>query len=255
MGLVLEPILELPFIYSGDNIAEILYSAISQQGIDIQNGDIIAVTSKIISKAEGRFVNLHEVIPSEQAVQISQSHNKDPRLIQLILQESNEIIRISRNTLIVEHKLGFICANAGIDHSNVNPGKKNSELWYLLLPENPEETAQTIKDFINNKLGKEIGVIIIDSQGRPWRHGTVGMTIGIAGVPAVVDLRGKKDLFGYKLRITQVAAADELAAAASLMMGQADEKIPAVHIKGFPYNLRESSINEMIRPKNEDLFR
>ena len=255
MSLVLSPLIHLPLVNPGDDIAALLFKAIRQQRIEIHSGDILVVTSKIISKAEGRFANLADVKPSERAVEISQTHNKDARLIELILRESRELIRVTRQTIIVEHRLGFICANAGIDHSNVKPGITDADQWYLLLPKEPEKSALLIARFFKEQIGEDIGVIIIDSQGRPWRHGTVGMMIGTAGVPALVDLRGKKDLFGYRLQITQVSAADELAAAASLVMGQADERIPAVHARGFPYDLRSSSIQELIRPKGEDLFR
>jgi coenzyme F420-0:L-glutamate ligase/coenzyme F420-1:gamma-L-glutamate ligase len=255
MSLVLTPLIHLPLINPGDDISGLLIEATRQQDIEIRDGDILAITSKIISKAEGRFANLADVNPSEKAVELSKNHNKDARLIELILQESREVIRVTRQTIIVEHRLGFICANAGIDHSNVKPISSDADEWYLLLPKEPEISARHIQHYFKERMEMNIGVIIIDSQGRPWRHGTVGMTIGTAGVPALVDLRGKKDLFSYRLLITQVSAADELAGASSLMMGQADESIPAVHVRGFPYDLRESSIQELIRAKEEDLFR
>jgi len=255
MSLVLTPLIHLPLINPGDDIAELLIEATRQQEIEIRDGDILAITSKIISKAEGRFTNLADVNPSKKAADLAQIHNKDVRLIELILQESRDVIRVTHQTMIVEHRLGFICANAGIDHSNVKPGASDADQWYLLLPMDPEKTAHQIQCFFKERMRTDIGVIIIDSQGRPWRHGTVGMMIGTAGVPALVDLRGKRDLFGYRLLITQVSAADELAAAASLVMGQADERIPAVHVRGFPYDLRESTIQELIRLKEEDLFR
>jgi len=151
--------------------------------------------------------------------------------------------------------LGFISANAGIDHSNVQGNYGNKEDWYLLLPLSPDNSAEKIRIFIKEKTGKDIGVIIIDSHGRPWRKGTVGVIIGTSRVPALIDLRGKTDLFGYHLKISEVAAGDELAAAASLMMGQADEKIPAIHVRGFPYQLCDSTIADILRPRNMDLFR
>lgn len=255
MGLHLEPIVGIPLINMGDDIHGLLVNALKTQNISLENGDIIAVTSKIISKAEGRFINLNDVKPSKEAVELSKICEKNVRLIEIILQESKEIIRITKDTIIAEHNLGFICANAGIDHSNVCLEDNSEGNWYLLLPKNPDHSARRLRDqmFISN--GKKIGIIIIDSHGRPWRYGTVGCMIGTASVPVLVDLRGKKDLFGYKLRITQVAAADELASAASLIMGQANEKIPAVHIRGFPYLLRESCLDEVIRKKSLDLFR
>jgi coenzyme F420-0:L-glutamate ligase / coenzyme F420-1:gamma-L-glutamate ligase len=248
-------IIGIPLIKKGDNIAGILFESLIFQNITVEDGDILAVTSKIVSKAEGRLVNLTEVKPSEKALNLGLKTKRDPRLVEIILSESKEIIRSSEQAFIVEHNLGFICANAGVDHSNVQGNYGNQEDWYILLPTAPDHSADIIKEYFKEKSGKDVGVIIIDSHGRPWREGTVGVIIGTSQVPALVDLRGKSDLFGYHLKITKVAAGDELAAAASLMMGQADEKIPAIHVRGFPYHLRESGINEILRPKNMDLFR
>ena len=245
----------IPLIQEGDNIAEILHYSIKKKKIHIVDGDILAVTSKIISKAEGRLINLNEVQPSRKALSLGKEIKRDPRFLELVISESKDIIRATEKAIIVEHKLGFICANAGIDHSNVQGRYGNKEDWYLLLPQAPDQSAKSIKEYFKEKTGKEIGVIIIDSHGRPWRKGTVGVIIGTSNVPALVDLRGKSDLFGYHLKISEVAASDELAGAASLLMGQADEKIPAIHIRGFPYHLRDSSLSEVLRPKQMDLFR
>ena len=253
--LIFTQLLNIPLIKEGDNIAEILYSASCNQSIDFEDGDILAVTSKIISKAEGRIVNLTEVFPSDEAKRLGEETKRDPRLMELLLSESREIVRASEQAIIVEHNLGFICANAGIDHSNVQGNYGNKEDWFLLLPKSPDASAEKIRSYIKEKTEKEIGVIIIDSHGRPWRKGTVGVIIGTSRVPALIDLRGKTDLFGYHLRISEIGAADELAGAASLMMGQADEKIPAIHIRGFPYPLCDSSITDILRPKKMDLFR
>ena len=165
------------------------------------------------------------------------------------------MIRISQHTIITEHNLGFICANAGIDHSNVRGKWGKSDDWYLLLPKDPDNSAKQIRSYFNSLENVDIGVMIIDSHGRAWRYGTVGTMIGTAGVPGLVDLRGKKDLYGFKLKITRVAAADELAGSASLIMGQANENIPVVHVRGFPYPLRDTSLMEVIRPEEKDLFR
>ena len=201
-------------------------------------------------------------------MELSAQTEKDARLVELILQESNSIIRTRPGTIIVEHKLGFICANAGIDHSNVAPaplqvppfspkmdGEKAGVEYVLLLPENPDRSADRIRTKMESKAHKKIGVMIIDSHGRAWRIGTQGVCIGLSGIPGVVDERGWQDLFGYTLRITVVGVADELAAAASLVMGQAAEGTPIVHVRGFPYSLREGSLNELIRPREQDLFR
>jgi coenzyme F420-0:L-glutamate ligase/coenzyme F420-1:gamma-L-glutamate ligase len=200
-------------------------------------------------------VNLVDVDPSPRAIEVAAQTEKDPRLVELILQESNEILRTRLGTIVVEHRLGFVCANAGIDHSNVAGAGNKSEEWVLLLPSDPDRSAEIIRKEIESRKGKQVGILIIDSHGRAWRNGTVGIAIGVAGLPGLQDLRGQPDLFGFTLRITQVGVADELAAAASLVMGQAAEGTPVVHVRGFPYPLREGSLKELIRTKEQDLFR
>lgn len=255
MSLTLTPLHHIPLIRHGDDLADIVVNAIGRNGIAIEDNDILVIAQKVVSKAEGRAVNLVTITPSERATELAQQTDKDPRVVELVLRESNEILRTRIGTIIVEHRLGFICANAGIDHSNVaGPGDSNEE-WVLLLPAQPDHSAETLRDVIRSKTGKRIGILIIDSHGRAWRNGTVGVAIGIAGLPGVEDLRGKPDLFDFTLRITQVGVADELAAAASLVMGQAAEGTPVVHVRGFPYPLRESSLKELIRPREQDLFR
>ena len=249
------PLQNLPFILTGDKLSEIILEALDREGIQLQDGDILVLAQKIVSKAEGRWFNLVEVMPSTKAVELARQIEKDPRLVELILQESSEVLRTRPGTIIVEHKRGFVCANAGIDHSNV-AGEGNTEAeWVLLLPEDPDQSAQKLREEIQAVKGVQIGVMIIDSHGRAWRLGVLGTTIGLAGMPGLVDLRGQPDLFGYTLRITQIAAADELAAAASLVMGQAAEGTPVVHVRGFPYKLREGNLRELIRPKEQDMFR
>ncbi|WP_299028835.1 coenzyme F420-0:L-glutamate ligase [uncultured Thermanaerothrix sp.] len=253
--LVLTPLQDIPLIRPGDDLGEILWRALLENGIVLRAGDIVVIAQKIVSKSEGRLVNLSEVTPSPRAVELARLADKDERFVELVLRESRQVLRHRPGTLIVEHRLGFVCANAGIDHSNVEGPYGNPEEWVLLLPENPDASAQRIRKHLEQRSGVAIGVLIIDSHGRAWRLGTVGVCIGVAGVPALVDLRGHADLFGYQLRVTQVAAADELAAAASLIMGQADEGTPVVHVRGFPYPLRESSFSELRRPEEQDLFR
>lgn len=260
MSLILTPLIGIPFIRRDDNLADILVKSLTESDISIQDNDILVIAQKIVSKAEGRTVNLNTVIPSQRANELANQTEKDARLVELILQESKEVLRSRVGVIIVEHKLGFVCANAGIDHSNVGSSNDfsrsaSTEDWVLLLPENPDQSAHSLRNLIEEKTAKQIGVLIIDSHGRAWRNGTVGVAIGIAGLPGLEDLRGKPDLFGHKLQVTQVGAADELAAAASLVMGQAAEGTPIVHVRGFPYPLRESSLNELIRPKEQDLFR
>ena len=254
MSLTLTPLLNFPLIRQDDNLADILVKSLQETQIELQDNDIIVLAQKIVSKSEGRMVNLATVTPSQHAIELAQKADKDPRVMELMLQESNEVLRIRVGTIIVEHKLGFVCANAGIDHSNVMSGG-NTEDYVLLLPEDPDRSARNIREKIKQTTGKTIGVMIIDSHGRAWRNGTVGICIGLSGLPAVVDERGWKDLFGYALKITIVGVADELAAAASLVMGQAAEGIPAVHVRGFPYPLGEGSLKELIRPKEQDMFR
>lgn len=255
MSLILSPLQHIPLIQSGDNLAEIVLNAIEKTGLTLQDQDILVFAQKIISKAEGRLVNLVTIQPSARAIDLANQTDKDPRLVELILCESREVLRTRPGTIIVEHKLGFVCANAGIDHSNVAGAGDTAEEWVLLLPTDPDRSAETLRDKFFSKTGKRIGVLIIDSHGRAWRNGTVGVAIGLAGMPGLEDLRGRQDLFDFTLRITQVGAADELAAAASLVMGQAAEGTPVVHVRGFPYPLRAGSLQELIRPKDQDLFR
>jgi coenzyme F420-0:L-glutamate ligase/coenzyme F420-1:gamma-L-glutamate ligase len=253
--LTLTPLPGIPIIQPGDRLDRIILNALARAGLVLQDGDVLVVTSKIVSKSEGRLINLASVLPSASACKLAEEIEKDPRLVELILQESREVLRTRPGTIVVEHRLGFVCANAGIDHSNVAGEGDIQEEWVLLLPLVPDASAYRLKTELQNATGMSLGVLIIDSHGRAWRLGTVGMAIGLAGLPGLVDLRGHQDLFGYTLRITQVAAADELAAAASLLMGQSDEATPVIHVRGFPYPLREGNLTELLRPKEEDLFR
>ncbi|MCL4258429.1 MAG: coenzyme F420-0:L-glutamate ligase, partial [Anaerolineales bacterium] len=243
--LVLTPLQGLPLVQPGDDLAALLLAAILRQGLTLQDGDVVVLAQKIVSKAEGRYRSLGDVTPGERALELGALTEKDPRLVQLILDESNEVLRARPGLLIVEHRLGFVSANAGIDHSNL-PG--SAEDAYLLLPEDPDASASRLRATLQTASGAQLGVLIIDSHGRAWREGTLGTTIGLSGLPGLVDLRGTPDLAGRQLRVTQLAAADELAAAASLAMGQAAEGCPAVHVRGFPYPLREASLGELLRP-------
>jgi coenzyme F420-0:L-glutamate ligase/coenzyme F420-1:gamma-L-glutamate ligase len=239
----------------GDDLAAIVLNAMNGADLSLIDGDILVLAQKIVSKSEGRLVNLRDVVPSSRAESLAFETGKDSRFIELVLRESNAVLRTRPGTIIVEHKCGFICANAGIDHSNVQGLSDNQDDWFLLLPENPDASAQMLRSSIQNISGCSIGILIIDSHGRAWRLGTVGIAIGIAGLPGLVDLRGTEDLFGYTLQVTMVAAADELAAAASLVMGQAAEGTPVVHVRGFPYPLRDGSLGELIRTREFDMFR
>ncbi len=254
-SLTLTSLENIPLIRRDDNLADIVLKSLQDTGLELQDNDILVLAQKIVSKAEGRKVNLASVSPSLRAIDLAQQTEKDPRVVELMLQESNEVLRTRVGTIIVEHKLGFVCANAGIDHSNVAGDGDTTEEWVLLLPEDPDRSCDLLRKEIEIKTGKHIGVVIIDSHGRAWRNGTVGVAIGMSGVPGIIDKRGDKDLFGYTLRITIIGAADELAAAASLVMGQASEGKPVVHVRGFPYPLQEGSLKELIRPKEQDMFR
>ncbi len=255
MPLTLTPLQNIPLIRRDDNLADIVVNALQENMISLQDDDIFVFAQKIVSKAEGRAVNLATISPSQRAIELGKQTEKDARVVELILQESNEVLRTRVGAIIVEHKQGFVCANAGIDHSNVAGVGDAVEEWVLLLPAEPDQSAEKMRAAIKSKTGKQVGILIIDSHGRAWRNGTVGVAIGIAGIPGLEDLRGKPDLFGYTLQVTQVGVADELAAAASLMMGQAAEGTPVVHARGFPYPLREGKTKELIRPKEQDLFR
>ncbi|HSQ38620.1 MAG TPA: coenzyme F420-0:L-glutamate ligase [Anaerolineales bacterium] len=259
MSLTLTPLANIPLIRHGDNLADILVQSLTDTNIALEDGDILVLAQKIVSKAEGRMVNLATITPGERALELAAQSEKDPRVVELMLRESNEVLRVRVGTIVVEHRLGFICANAGIDHSNVGSPSSDDfsrpEDWVLLLPTDPDASSRALREKVESKTGKRIGVMVIDSHGRAWRIGTVGVCIGLSGLPAVVDERGWQDLFGYTLRVTVVGVADELAAAASLVMGQASEGTPAVHVRGFPYPLRDGSLKELLRPKEQDMFR
>ena len=255
MSLVLSALPGIPMVREGDDLLDIILQGLRRASITLEYGDILVLAQKIVSKAEGRWVNLATVHPSPKATRLAQDVQKDARLVELILRESNQVIRTRPGTIIVEHRLGFVCANAGIDHSNVAGEAVGDEEWVLLLPENPDATARVLHKRLEAASGKRLGVLIIDSHGRAWRQGVVGVAIGLSGLPGLVDMRGKSDLFGYTLRITTIGVADELAAAASLVMGQANEGTPVVHVRGFPYTLTEGGLQELLRPKDQDLFR
>jgi len=255
MTLSIVPLTDIPLIQPGDDLGALLWAALGAARLDLQDGDILVLAQKIVSKAEGRLARLSMVTPSAQAERIALQAEKDPRLVELILQESREVLRVRPGTIIVEHRLGFVCASAGIDHSNVLGGTDEADDWVLLLPADPDASAARLRQQLEAASGARIGVMIIDSHGRAWRLGVVGTAIGLSGLPGIVDMRGHPDLFGYTLRITLIAAADELAAAASLVMGQAAEGTPAVRVRGFPYPLREGRLQELLRSKEQDMFR
>ncbi len=228
----------LPLIRAGDDLVELIASGLKRNGAEPRAQDVLVVAQKIVSKAEGRMVDLATIKPSARAVALARDVDKDPRLVEIILSESVRVVRARRNVLIVEHRLGFIMANAGVDQSNVAPADGGTHA--LLLPKNPDASAETLRRGLKARTGIDIAVVINDSFGRPWRQGTAGIAIGAAGLPALIDLRGKPDLFGRKLEASVVGFADEIAAAASLVMGQADEATPVVLIRGLSWSAPES---------------
>lgn len=252
--LELLAVADFPLVQPLDDIARLIIRALNNNKLALHGGDILVVAQKIVSKAEGRYRKLSSVEPSEQAKTLAQQVDKDPRLVQLILDESKAVIRHRPGVLIVENKNGYVHANAGIDQSNI--AQRDGEEQVLLLPEDPDRSARALQSRLEKHYGAKLGVIINDSAGRAWRNGTVGMAIGSAGIAPVQDLIGKSDLFKRKLQVTTVAVADELAAAASLVMGQADEGTPVVIVRGanLPYT-NSHSARDLLRPAAEDLFR
>jgi coenzyme F420-0:L-glutamate ligase/coenzyme F420-1:gamma-L-glutamate ligase len=253
--LVLSAVAGIPLIQEGDDLAEIIYEAAINSELNFEDGEVLVLAQKIVSKAEGRLVNLTTVTPSSEAINLATFLDKRPELVELILRESTEVLRTRPGTIIVQHKAGFVCANAGIDHSNVRGPWGNDNDWVLLLPEDSDQSAERIRKRLEELTGKQLAVLIIDSHGRAWRNGVLGTAIGLSGMPGLVDMRGTEDMNGYKMRVTTIAAADELAAAASLLMGQTSEGTPVVHARGFPYPLREGTVSELIRDKEKDMFR
>jgi coenzyme F420-0:L-glutamate ligase/coenzyme F420-1:gamma-L-glutamate ligase len=240
----------LPILQFGDDISEIICHYAEKQGVTIQDYDIIVVTHVIVSRVEGRIVNLNEVIPSEFAKMIAEQYDKDPALVEVVLRESKRIVRMDDGKLIMETKHGLVCANSGVDKSNV-PGDR----IVALLPEDPHHSAEAIRQGIRECTGCEVAVIISDTHGRPLREGEINIAIGFAGISPIRDRRGEKDLFGYTLKVKRTAIADELASAAELVMGQADEGIPVAIIRGYDYPKSDITNGKaLIRSKENDLF-
>lgn len=243
----------VPLVKAGDDLCEIVLGALAHSDEVLLPGDVLVLAQKIVSKARGRCVELAGVTPSPRARELAAVVDKDPRCIELILRESSEVLRARRDVIIVVHRLGFVMANAGIDFSNVDTNGDDTRA--LLLPTDPDEECERLRRQLCERTGADVAVLINDSHGRAWRNGTVGVAIGTSGIPALLDLRGKPDLFGRALRITQVGLADELAAAASLVMGQADEATPLVLIRGVANESRAGRARDLIRPIELDLFR
>jgi len=248
--VVIIPVEGLPIIKQGDDIGELVCKASERQGTPIQEGDIIVVTHVIVSRAEGNVIDLDDVTPSEFAKNIATQFERDPALVEVILREAKAIVRMGDGHIIAETKHGFICANAGVDRSNV-PGERN----VVPLPMNPDSSAQRIRERIRQVTGKDVAVIVSDTHGRALRNGEINVAVGVAGMKPIRDRRGETDLFGYTLRVKQTAIADELSSAAELVIGQADEGLPAAIIRGYPYNKsEEATARDLVRPKEKCLF-
>lgn len=243
----------IPLVKSGDDISKIIKEAILNSDYDLCDGDIILIAETLISKAEGNIIKLDDIVPSDKAVEIAEICKKDPKLVELILQNSTEIVEVGPNFIVTETKQGFVCANAAIDESNVEDGLATP------VPENPDQSAREIREFLESEFEKDLAVIITDTQGRAFRIGAIGTAIGCSGINPLWVRVGEKDLYGRELETTEIATADELASAASLIMGQADEGLPVVIISGFSAfnHLRktDSDIMPLIRPKEFDVFR
>jgi len=244
------PILIRDDIKKGDAIADLIIKSIKEKNESLQENDLIVITHKIISKAEGKTTDLRNIVPSEESKKISSNTGKDPRLVELIISQSNEIVKIERDIIITETKHGFVCANAGIDTSNV--GKLSDHV--LLLPDDPDESARNIRNDINAKTGVNVGIIISDTFGRPFRKGQVNIAIGIAGIDPIKSYIGKRDMYGNILRVTEIAIADEITSAAELVMGKSS-RVPVSIVRGYNFTFYDSSISKVTRSKKDDLFR
>jgi coenzyme F420-0:L-glutamate ligase / coenzyme F420-1:gamma-L-glutamate ligase len=243
---------DLPMVCAGDDLAELIITALDRAGRTLTDRDVLVVAQKIVSKAEGRTIDLATVTPGAHAIALGAEVGKDPRLVEVILSESTRVVRSRPNLIIVQHRLGFVMANAGVDQSNVAPADGIHRV--LLLPENPDASAERLRARLAAHYTARIAVIISDSFGRAWRRGTAGIAIGAAGLPSLIDLRGSPDLFGRTLEVSIIGFADEIAAAASLLQGQAAEARPVVLVRGLSWTAPDCPAAELIRPAAEDLF-
>ena len=243
----------IPIVDDNSDISKIIKDAIIEQDCQIEHGDIILIAETLISKSEGNFIKINELEPSKEAIELAKKSKKDPKLVEAILNESNEVVEVGPNFIITETKHGFVCANAGIDESNVGEGLATP------MPENADKSASEIREFLEKEFGEEIAVIITDTQGRAFRFGAIGTAIGCSGISPIWKRIGEKDLYGRELETTEIATCDELAAAASLIMGQADEGLPVVLVRGFnSFDILrnvDSNIKPVLMPKEFDVFR
>lgn len=243
----------VPMVQQGDDVAALILAALGRSGMELQYRDVVVVAQKIISKAEGRLIKLNDVDVGPTARKLAEETEKDPRVVELILSEASRVVRSRPGLIIVEHRLGYVMANAGIDLSNTG-GEPGNE-YALLLPVDPDGSAEQIRDTLSAAANANIAVVINDSFGRPWRQGTVGVAIGVAGLPSMIDLRGEPDLDGRELLVSITGFADEISAAASLLMGQGDEGLPVVVARGLDWSALSSPALSLVRPPEGDLFR
>jgi len=242
----------LPMVQAGDDLAALIAAGLDRAGHELRDRDVVVIAQKIVSKAEGRTVDLATVTPSARAEALAAEVGKDPRIVEVILSDSVRVVRSRPNLMIMQHRLGFVMANAGVDQSNVAPADGVHRA--LLLPTDPDGSAEAVRASLADRYGVRIGVVISDSFGRPWRRGTAGVAIGAAGLPSLIDLRGQPDLFGRTLEVSIIGFADEIAAAASLLQGQAAEAQPVVVLRGLTWSAPDAPVAEVVRPPEEDLF-
>jgi coenzyme F420-0:L-glutamate ligase/coenzyme F420-1:gamma-L-glutamate ligase len=240
----------LPMVRPNDDLPALIRDGLERAGMALQDRDVVVIAQKIVSKAEGRMVDLADVVPSAQAIDLAAQVGKDPRIVQVVLSDSVKVVRSRPNLMIMQHRLGFVMANAGVDQSNVH--EPDGRQRALLLPLDPDGSAERIRTALSSLA--DVAVVISDSFGRPWRRGTAGVAIGAAGLPALIDLRGSPDLFGRTLEVSIIGFADEIAAAASLLQGQANEAQPVVIVRGLTWTAPDCPVADVIRPPEEDLF-
>ncbi|MCZ7569404.1 MAG: coenzyme F420-0:L-glutamate ligase [Ardenticatenaceae bacterium] len=254
MQAVLTPLPDFPFVERGDDIVALILGQLEVAGIVLQDDDILVIAHKIISKAEGRLVSLSTVTPSQEALRLAQTVQKDPRFIELVLQDSVEVLRVRPGLIVTEQRGGWVVANAAIDRSNVHAEAGQERV--ALLPGDPDKSAAILRMRLIEATGARVAIIINDTHGRPFRVGAVGVAIGVAGIAPVADLRGEHDLFGYEMQSTEIATADEIASAASMLQGQTDQGLPVIHMRGVPFRRDEHATSRpLVRPKQLDMFR
>ena len=244
---------DFPLVRPGDDLAELISTSLHRASLKLENGDVLVIAQKIVSKAENRYAYLKKIIPTKCAEKLALEVEKDPRLVQLILNESKEVVAKRPGVLIVEHKRGYVHANAGIDQSNISSSENDPRV--LLLPKDPDKSAEKLCDKLKTEQVSQLSIIINDSAGRAWRNGSIGFAIGTNGLKALVNMIGHKDLYDREMVVTEVAVADELAAAASFLMGQANESAPVVLIRGAKVKPSREGSGMLIREKHKDLFR